>query len=171
MLRAMHSVHARTMLMITVGVMAAVVTATMLEPAVVAGQQAGTKRFDVISIKRNTSNSTGGTNQNQPGRFIATNISLRMLIRNAYGLLESQIVSGPRLATAEYMTAEKFDVEATFTGQATPEERAAMMRNLLADRFRVVTHTEMRDMPVYILSKSRPDGRIGPQLKVTDPVD
>jgi uncharacterized protein (TIGR03435 family) len=171
MLRAMTTVHVRRMLIIAAGLIAGVMTTGTPVDAGVAAQQVQTRRFDVISIKRNTNGVLGGTTQNQPGRFIATNISLRMLIRNAYGLLESQIVSGPQLATAQYMTAEKFDVEATFAGDATPEERAVMMRNLLADRFKVVTHREMRDMPVYILSKSRPDGRIGPQLTVTNPAD
>ena len=167
----MRPVHIR-MTTIAAGLMTGVLTGAVLpDSSLLAAQQTGPRRFDVISIKRNTSSAMGGSNQNQPGRFVATNISLRMLIRNAYGLLESQIVSGPKLATAEYMTAEKFDIEATYTGEATREERAEMMRNLLADRFKVVAHIEMRDMPVYVLLKARPDGQLGPQLTVTNPAD
>jgi len=124
----------------------------------------GGARFDTVSIKRNTSGAQGGTNQNQPGRYVATNISIRMLIRNGYGVLDSQIVSGPKLATAEYFSAEKFDIVATVAGDATREQRNEMMRNMLADRFKLVTHTEMREMPVYTLVRVRSDA-FGPNLK------
>jgi len=43
--------------------------------------------------------------------------------------------------------------------------RPAMLRRLLADRFKLVTHTETREQPVYALVLARPDGRLGPQLK------
>lgn len=123
------------------------------------------KRFDVVSVRRNTSGEQGGTNQGGPGRYTATNISLRMLIRNAYRVLDTQIISGPKLATADYMSAEKFDIVATFTGDATPEQRSAMMRNMLVDRFNLVARREMREMPVFALVKARRDGSLGPQLK------
>src|SRR5262245_25014195 len=34
-----------------------------------------------------------------------------MLIRNAFGVLDSQIVSGQTLVTPDYLAAEKFDIE------------------------------------------------------------
>jgi uncharacterized protein (TIGR03435 family) len=40
-----------------------------------------------------------------------------------------------------------------------------MLRTLLSDRFKLVTHIEMREQPVYVLMLARPDGRLGPQLK------
>jgi uncharacterized protein (TIGR03435 family) len=43
--------------------------------------------------------------------------------------------------------------------------RPAMLRGLLADRFQLVTRTETREQPVYLLLLARPDGRLGPQLK------
>ena len=39
------------------------------------------------------------------------------------------------------------------------------IRNLLKDRFKLVTHTETREMPVYNLVLARNDGRLGPALK------
>jgi uncharacterized protein (TIGR03435 family) len=138
----------------------------MRGPRLLAAQSpaGGGARFETVSVKRNTSGAQGGTNQNQPGRYVATNISLRMLIRNAYGVLDSQIVSGPQVATADYMAAEKFDVVATIAGDATREQRGEMMRNMLADRFKLVVHTEMREMPVYALVRVRGDA-LGPNLR------
>jgi len=40
-----------------------------------------------------------------------------------------------------------------------------MLRGLLEDRFRVVVHSETREMPVYALVLARPDGRLGPQIR------
>jgi uncharacterized protein (TIGR03435 family) len=44
-----------------------------------------------------------------------------------------------------------------------------MLRRLLADRFRLKAHQEMRELPVYLLKVARNDGRLGPQFKPTDP--
>jgi uncharacterized protein (TIGR03435 family) len=134
-------------------------------PQTVLAQGDSSRRFDVVSIRRNTSGAQGGTTQGVTGRYTATNISIRMLIRNAFRVLESQIIGGPTLSTADYMSAEKFDITATFTGQATPEDRAAMLRNMLIDRFKLVTHRETRELPVFALITARQDGRLGPQLK------
>src|SRR5262245_47746219 len=73
------------------------------------GAQATSARtFDVVSVKPNTSGDPGGMTQSPPGRVIARNISLRMLIRNAFGVLDSQIVSSQQLVTPDYLAAEKF---------------------------------------------------------------
>ena len=39
------------------------------------------------------------------------------------------------------------------------------IRNLLKDRFKLVTHQETRELPVYNLVLARSDGRLGPALK------
>jgi uncharacterized protein (TIGR03435 family) len=128
------------------------------------------RRFDVVSVKRNTSGAQGGTSQFTPGRYAATNISLRILIRDAYGMLDRQIVDGPPLATAEYARADKFDIVATFSGEPTAADRRAMMQAMLADRFKVVVHTERREMPVYALMRARSDGSLADGMTLnTDP--
>jgi uncharacterized protein (TIGR03435 family) len=40
-----------------------------------------------------------------------------------------------------------------------------MVRTLLADRFKLTVHDEVRDLPVYALVTARSDGRPGPQLR------
>ena len=39
-----------------------------------------------------------------------------------------------------------------------------MLRTLLADRFGLKTHREMRELPMYALVMARKDGALGPQL-------
>jgi uncharacterized protein (TIGR03435 family) len=40
-----------------------------------------------------------------------------------------------------------------------------MLRRLLAERFKLTTHTEMRNLPFYALVMARSDGTMGPQLR------
>ena len=100
----------------------------------------------------------------QPGgRFTATNTPLRMLIIVAYELKQgAQLVGGP----ADLLAA-KYDITAKAEGNKTLEakELPPPLRALLADRFKLKTHTEMRDLPVYDLVLARSDGRLGPDLK------
>src|SRR3954452_11107913 len=63
--------------------------------------------FEVASIKPNSSGDGRVMMQNQPGRFIATNITLRLLIRNAYQLQDFQITGGPN-----WMASDHFDINA-----------------------------------------------------------
>ena len=44
-----------------------------------------------------------------------------------------------------------------------------MLRSLLAERFRLVVHKEVRPMPAYALVMTRADGKTGPQLRSTEP--
>ena len=40
-----------------------------------------------------------------------------------------------------------------------------MLRNLLADRFKLVVHRELREMSAYALVKVKADGTLGPQMR------
>ncbi len=99
----------------------------------------------------------------QPGgRFVASNIPLRLLIRFAYEVQDFQIDGGP-----PWMLSNKFDITAKATGGDTlgQKELTPLVRTLLEDRFKLKTHTESRELPVYDLMISRSDGRLGPDLK------
>ncbi len=99
----------------------------------------------------------------QPGgRFTATNLPLRFLIALAYEMPDFRIIGGP-----EPLMNAKFDITAKAPGGATlgQKELMPLMRALLADRFKLKTHTEPREMPLYDLVIARSDGRLGPDLK------
>jgi uncharacterized protein (TIGR03435 family) len=100
----------------------------------------------------------------QPGgRFTATNTPLRMLIMAAHELQQDQqLVGGP----AELLSA-KYDITARVAGTATfpVKELPQLLRSLLADRFKLTTHTETRELPVYDLVLARGDGRLGPDMR------
>jgi uncharacterized protein (TIGR03435 family) len=126
----------------------------------IARSQAANPRFDVVSIKPNTSGDTRVTNRVQPGgRYTATNITLRQLIRDAYRVQEFQIVGGPG-----WINSDRFDIVAKAEGNPTVGQMALMRQTLLTDRFKVVTRTETREMPVYALIVKQA-GTLGPKVR------
>lgn len=99
----------------------------------------------------------------QPGgRFTAQNLPLKLLVRVAYEVQDFQISGGP-----SWLMSNKFDITAKAAGPGTlgMKELAPLLRNLLADRFKLTTHTEQREMAVYDLVIARSDKRLGPDLK------
>jgi uncharacterized protein (TIGR03435 family) len=119
--------------------------------------------FEVATIKRNTSGSEAARFSGQTGRVTITNNPLRNIIRNAWGLQGFQIVGGP-----EWMNTERWDIVAKAEGNPQGPQMLAMLQNLLADRFKLVTHRETRDMPIYALVFSRADRSFGPKLHASE---
>lgn len=118
--------------------------------------------FEVASVKPNTSGSGSSRAGSLPdGRgFRATNIPLRLLIQTAFRLRAFQLTGAPAwIATARY------DIDARAAENAPTGQAMTMLRALLADRLKLVVHTETRDQPIYALVPARSDGRLGPQMK------
>jgi uncharacterized protein (TIGR03435 family) len=117
--------------------------------------------FELASVKRNISGSERTSTSGQPnGGWRATNVRLKAVIARAYEVREFQITGGP-----DWINSDRFDIVARGPEGTPTQRRFAMLRALLADRFKLATHTEMREQPVYLLELARPDGRLGPQLK------
>src|SRR5262245_34566325 len=140
------------------------------------GSQAALPQFEVASVKQNRSGENRVMIGVQPGgRFTATNVTLRMLIRNAYQLQDFQITGGPN-----WLVEDRFDIVAKAeAGDAVgdpfraeqngqPSRGQLMLRALLADRFKLVVHNETKDMPIYALILARSDGKLGAQLKPSE---
>lgn len=116
--------------------------------------------FEAASIKKNVSGSDNVSVRGQPGgRVSITNNPLRNIIRNAYRLQNFQIVGGP-----DWINMDRWDIVAKAEGDPPPERMIVMLQNLLADRFKLVVHREMRESPIYALVFARSDRRLGPQL-------
>jgi uncharacterized protein (TIGR03435 family) len=116
--------------------------------------------FEAASVKANTSGSGLVRMSMLPGRLSAVNVTLRMLVRNAYGLPDFRISGGPN-----WMDADRFDVEGKAVGTPTFDQIRAMTQTLLQDRFALRTHNETRELPIYVLMLARRDGKLGDQLK------
>ena len=122
--------------------------------------------FDVASVKPNKSGDQSSRVGMSPnGRFTATNVTLKQLVTNAYNLRSFQIIGGPN-----WFEADRFDIVATAgheitpTAAGPPAELIAMVRNLIADRFRLVAHAETKEMPIFTMVLARLDRTLGSQL-------
>ena len=134
--------------------LALIVCAATLLPA---GAQRPT--FEVASIKRNTSNDQGARVNGNAGRLTIANNTLRNIIRNAWGIQSFQIVGGP-----DWIDSDRWDIVAKVESGAERQNVMPMVQNLLADRFKLVTHKETREMPIYALVFARADHSLGPKL-------
>jgi bla regulator protein BlaR1 len=108
-------------------------------------------RFEVASIKANTSGDRGSYIRPSPGRLIITNMALRRMIMLAWRIQEFQIADAPGwIATAFY------DVEAkTGSAVSVQQKEELMLRSLLEDRFGLRFHWETKTLPAYALTASR----------------
>lgn len=131
--------------------------------------------FEEVSVRPNTTTGPGGRGGGgmQPGRYVATNLTLRNILRRAYAapgssgpnggidLLEQQVAGGP-----DWVASDKFDVVATTKGPTQGAEMRLMIQRMLAERFKLKAHWEKREMPVYVLTMARP-GTLGAGLTKT----
>jgi uncharacterized protein (TIGR03435 family) len=126
-----------------------------------AAQTAGDPAFEAASVRPNTSGNAGWRLQPQPGgRLSGTNVPAAALIRFAYNLPDFQIFGGPG-----WLASDRFDIAAKAEGDPPIDQKRLMLRRLLAERFKLTTHTETRELPIYALVMARSDGRLGPQLR------
>jgi uncharacterized protein (TIGR03435 family) len=145
---------AQTVLMVIV----ATATVCLLAQAPASSLQSPT--FDVVSIKPNTSGGFGNTAR-PDGGLTLINVPVTTLLTRAYGIDVGEL--------PEWATKERFDVLATASRPgATRQERDAMLRAMLADRFKLLAHVEEREYDTYDLVLARDDGRLGPGLKRVD---
>jgi uncharacterized protein (TIGR03435 family) len=95
-----------------------------------------------------------------PGRLEAINVLVRGLLRQALRMPEEQIVGAPG-----WVDTERYTINAKAPDGAPPTAAPVMLTNLLKDRFKLVMHTETRQLPVFHLVLARSDRRFGPNLK------
>ena len=103
-------------------------------------------KFDVVSIKPNTSGDLNAGFNSFPRRFEAKNVWLRYLIQFAWNIKDFQLSGGPGWAASD-----RYNVEATADGDPTIEQQRLMVQALLEDRFQLKLHREARESRAYAL--------------------
>ena len=119
--------------------------------------------FDVSSVKPNKEGGPSSVRVTPGGMLSVTNNNLRNIIRNAWNITNDQIVGGP-----EWLDSERFDITAKASAPFKQDEARVMLQALLGERFGLKTHTETRELSVYLLVLARKDGALGPQMKKAD---
>ncbi len=123
----------------------------------------GLTEFEVASIKPAAPQAVnqfrvmmrGGPGSPDPGQLTYTNVSLKNILTNAYGVKTFQI-SGPA-----WLDTDRFDLLAKIPKGATKDDLKVMLQNLLAERFKLTLHREKKDLPIYALVVAKN----GPKLK------
>ena len=105
------------------------------------------------------------------GRLRVTAAPLFWLIATAYGddnggLRPEQVIGAPA-----WLRSERYDIIAQTTGGRSDASTFIAMRpflrTLLEERFALRTHRDRRELAVYALVRSRPNGALGPRLTVS----
>jgi uncharacterized protein (TIGR03435 family) len=115
--------------------------------------------FEVASIRPSRNSNAGSNLDSAPGgRLTATNITVKYLIRLAYGVKDYQIEKAPG-----WIDSEPYDIAAKSASGRNKnlEEEKSLLRDLLVSRFQLTTHRETKQMQVYLLVV----GKNGPKLK------
>lgn len=120
--------------------------------------------FEVASIKRNGSADSRRFITTIPGRFVATGMSAKSLVAYAYRLRDFRIFGGPA-----WINTDRWDIDAKIEEGGVPPRTlisnvpgpvAMMVQTLLEDRFKLRTHHEKREFPVYELVVAKSGARI-----------
>jgi uncharacterized protein (TIGR03435 family) len=133
--------------------------------AIAQATQTDTKpQFEVASVKPakpfgplgKRSFTNGGPGTGDAGLYSCQNCALIMVVTRAYGLDSDH----PSFAPG-WMSDQRFDVAAKMPPGTTQEQFSLMLRNLLAERFKLAVHHEKRETQVYNLVVAKN----GPKLK------
>src|SRR5277367_1049277 len=101
-------------------------------------------QFEVASVKFSTDGPRGGSFSAIHGTVHGKNVSMKLLIADAYGF-EGFLIEG----VPGWMNNDRVDVEAKAGRDATRAEMMPMLRALLEDRFQLKIHRETKDGPTY----------------------
>src|SRR5215471_4191143 len=97
--------------------------------------------------------------QTRGGRYEIRTATMVDLISTAYGVDTDKVYGGPN-----WLELDRYDVTGKIPTGTAPDRQKAMLQALLAERFRLVAHTDSKPMPAYILTAGK-----RPLLKEADP--
>jgi uncharacterized protein (TIGR03435 family) len=138
---------------------------------------AAPEKFQVASVKRNNSQDRAWRYNYQGETFAFINGPVRDLVRLAYGIGSPYARPLAEIAGEPAWVDERYDIVAKTDGPVTPLVRSAvgpvnrMLQALLADRFKLAVHWELRGRPGFVLERVPGASALGPNLRPTPTVD
>jgi uncharacterized protein (TIGR03435 family) len=141
---------------------------TILLTAIFAGsllaQAPPNPKFEVASVRPSQPTGTDRVDigvHRDGAQMRMVSLPMRDYIARAYRLKLYQ-VTGP-----EWLTSERFDVNAKLPEGSTQEQIPEMLQSLLEERFQIKLHREKKELPVYALTIGKPPLKI--QESAPDP--
>ena len=100
----------------------------------------------------------------RPGRVSVRNLPVQQVILRAYGIQPFQLIGG-----SDWLETERYDIEAKAPDGAavTTDATNVMLRDMLAERFKLRMRRETRESAIYDLVLARSDRRFGEKLRPT----
>jgi len=123
--------------------------------------------FDVVSVKptpRELENRLIDEYCPNGGRFYVSGVPVMWVFGYAFRLKEYQISGAPAWMN-EFESS--YEIEGKSAGTVTDDQCRLMVQSIFADRFKLITHTEMKDSNVYLLTVAKN----GPKLRNPRPED
>ena len=118
--------------------------------------------FDISSVKWNKSGSHSTHISSTDAFYRATNVNLKMLLQNAYNIRPELISGLPSWTDDAHFDIEAKVLDPTTVEHLAPGQRAAMMRQLLEDRFHLKAHIEQKTLPVFDLVVAKSGSKLTP---------
>jgi len=110
--------------------------------------------FDTVSVKPNKSNDSHPGSMIRPDGFDAENTTPAWVMYWAFGRYDKAQFSG----LPDWARSDRFDIIAKVAGADVPvwghmsdAEKERMIRDVFADRFKLKTHVETHEQPIYAL--------------------
>jgi len=145
-----------------------------LAASVLHGQGAAKKplTYDVVSVKASSPDARGMAWGPTPDGVKMVNVSFVSIMEDAYGLdnaNDDQVIGLPQWTKDAHfdLQAKVAPEDAAAFNALTDEEKDAMLRAALEDRFKLKAHHEVKQLPIYALVVAKG----GSKLKVADPAD
>jgi uncharacterized protein (TIGR03435 family) len=109
--------------------------------------------YDVFTIKPNTSGSGSSGSHSKGDSFTATNISVKQLLQQAFGIRQDLISGIPgTIDSARFdIQAKVVDPDLDAIRKLNSKQAGAMLLPMLTERFLLKTHPEIKTLPVYEL--------------------
>ena len=123
-------------------------------------------QFEAASIHRIDPKEARGPSgcTTTPGLMRCTNVSLKRCIVGAYLVLPNQVLGGP-----DWIDMDRFQITGRSTQPAGDKGLTTMLQTLLADRFKLVLHRELRPGEAMVLEvgKKRPKLEPGDNVRAS----
>ncbi len=122
-------------------------------------QPTATPRFEAAEIHRSAS--ATNTQSYRSGGFLRgerydlRKVTMIDLIRLAYGFEPDDVFGGP-----DWLALTRFDIAAKAGPSTSPQDLQLMLQSLLADRFALVFHKDLRPVPAFALKPGKEKPKI-----------
>jgi uncharacterized protein (TIGR03435 family) len=132
---------------------------TMIPPGIAFAQQPRPS-FEVASIKLSGPDDRLMYRLQPGGRYLATGLTLKALLANAYEVPDFLVSGGPG-----WRDSDRYNIEATVGSPLPPwpdsnKQLSLMLQSLLADRFKLTVHRERKEEPVYELRVAKDGAKL-----------